>query len=68
MEEEKWALKKEIWDQIMCMSKYVLIPLNLMSLSTKGMTDPRGGHPQDFDINISNKPNIYLLFPIFSHG
>jgi hypothetical protein len=27
-----------------------------------------GGHPQDFDINIINKPNIYLLFLIFSHG
>jgi hypothetical protein len=27
-----------------------------------------GGHPQDFNINISNKPNIYLLSPVFSHG
>jgi hypothetical protein len=27
-----------------------------------------GGHPQDFDINISNKLNIYLLSPVFSHG
>jgi hypothetical protein len=27
-----------------------------------------GGHPQDFDINISNKPNIYLLSLVFSHG
>jgi hypothetical protein len=27
-----------------------------------------GGHPQDFDINISNKANIYLLSPVFSHG
>jgi hypothetical protein len=26
------------------------------------------GHPQDFDININNKPDIYLLSPIFSHG
>jgi hypothetical protein len=26
------------------------------------------GHPQDFYINISNKPNIYLLSPVFSHG
>jgi hypothetical protein len=25
-------------------------------------------HPQDFDINISNKPNIYLPSPVFSHG
>jgi hypothetical protein len=25
------------------------------------MPDPKGGgHPQDFDINISNKPNIYF--------
>ncbi len=24
------------------------------------MPGPRGGHPQDFDINISNKPNLYL--------
>jgi hypothetical protein len=23
---------------------------------------------QDFDINISNKPNIYLPSPVFSHG
>jgi hypothetical protein len=29
---------------------------------------PGGGHPQDFDINISNKPNIYLPSPVFSHG
>ncbi len=27
-----------------------------------------GGHPQDFDINISNKPNIYLPSRVFSHG
>jgi hypothetical protein len=32
------------------------------------MLGPKGGHPQDFDINISNKPNIYLLSPVFSHG
>jgi hypothetical protein len=32
------------------------------------MPGPRRGHPQDFDINISNKPNIYLLSPVFSHG
>jgi hypothetical protein len=28
----------------------------------------QGGQPQDFDINISNKPNIYLLSQEFSHG
>jgi hypothetical protein len=31
-----------------------------VSLSRKGMPGPEwggGGHPQDFDINISNKPN-----------
>jgi hypothetical protein len=33
------------------------------------MPGPRGvGHPQDFDINISNKPNKYLPSPVFSHG
>jgi hypothetical protein len=26
------------------------------------------GHPQDFDININNKPNIYLLSSAFSHS
>jgi hypothetical protein len=33
-----------------------------VSLSKKGMLNPKGGggHPQDFDINISNKPNIYF--------
>jgi hypothetical protein len=25
----------------------------------KGILGPRGGHPKIFDINISNKPNIY---------
>jgi len=30
-----------------------------VSLSSKGMPGP-GGLPQDFDINISNKPNIYF--------
>jgi hypothetical protein len=41
-----------------------------VSLSRKGMSSPkgRGGHPQYFDINISNKPNIYLLSPVFSYG
>jgi hypothetical protein len=39
-----------------------------VSVSRKGMPGPRGGHPQVFDINISNKPNIYLLSPVFSHG
>jgi hypothetical protein len=34
----------------------------------KGMPSPGGGHPQDFDINISNKPNIYLWSSVFSHG
>jgi hypothetical protein len=34
----------------------------------KGMPGPGGGHPQDFDINISNKPNIYLLSLVFSSG
>jgi len=34
-------------------------PLAHVSLSRKSMPD-QGGHPQDFDINISNKPNIYL--------
>jgi hypothetical protein len=37
-------------------------------LSRKGMPGPNGEHPQDFDINISNKPNIYLPSPAFSHG
>jgi hypothetical protein len=32
------------------------------------MAGPKGGHPQDFDININNKPNIYLSSPVFSHG
>jgi hypothetical protein len=32
------------------------------------MPGPKGGHLQDFDINISNKPNIYLSSPVFSHG
>jgi hypothetical protein len=32
------------------------------------MPGRKEGHPQDFDINISNKPNIYLSFPVFSHG
>jgi hypothetical protein len=32
------------------------------------MPGPRGWHPPDFDINISNKRNIYLLSPVFSHG
>jgi hypothetical protein len=32
------------------------------------MPGPGGRHPQDFDINISNKPNIYLLSSVFSHG
>jgi hypothetical protein len=32
------------------------------------MPGPKGGHPQDFDINISNKPNIYLLSLVFSHS
>jgi hypothetical protein len=32
------------------------------------MPGPREGHPQDFDINISNIPNIYLSSPVFSHG
>jgi hypothetical protein len=27
-----------------------------------------GRHPQDFDINISNKPNICLPSQVFSHG
>jgi hypothetical protein len=27
-----------------------------------------GGHPQDLNINISNKPNIYLPSPVFFHG
>jgi hypothetical protein len=34
-------------------------PSGHVSLSRKGMPGP-GGHPQDFDINISNKPNIYF--------
>jgi hypothetical protein len=34
----------------------------------EGMLSPQGGHPQDFDINISNKPNIHLPSPVFSHG
>jgi hypothetical protein len=34
-----------------------------------GMACPApGGHPHDFDININNKPNIYLLSLVFSHG
>jgi hypothetical protein len=38
-------------------------------MSRKGMPGQGGGgHPQDFDINISNKPNIYLSSPDFSHG
>jgi len=28
-----------------------------VSLSRKSMPSPRGSHPQDFDINISNKPD-----------
>jgi hypothetical protein len=28
-------------------------------LFRKSMPSPRGGHPQDFGININNKPNIY---------
>jgi hypothetical protein len=32
------------------------------------MPGPRGGAPPRFDINISNKPNIYLPSPVFSHG
>jgi hypothetical protein len=32
------------------------------------MPSPKGEHPQDFDLNISNKLNIYLLSPVFSHG
>jgi hypothetical protein len=32
------------------------------------MPSPRVGRPHDFDINISNKPNMYLLSPVFSHG
>ncbi len=34
----------------------------------KACPAPRGGHPQEFDINFSNKPNIYLLSSVFSHG
>jgi hypothetical protein len=33
-------------------------PSTHVLLFRKGMPNPRG-HPQDFDINISNKPNIY---------
>ncbi len=41
-------------------------PFAHVSLSRKGMPGPKGGHPQDFDINISNKPNIYMPSPVFS--
>jgi hypothetical protein len=34
----------------------------------KACLAPGGGQPQDFDINISNKPNIYLSSLVFSHG
>jgi hypothetical protein len=40
-------------------------PLHMWCYVGKACPAP-GGAPQDFDINISNKPNIYL--PIFSHG
>ncbi len=44
-------------------------PLVHVSLSKKGMLRPKGGHPRDFDMNIKNKPNIYLSSsPVFSHG
>jgi hypothetical protein len=39
-----------------------------VSFFRKGMPGPGGGRPQDFDINISNKPNICLPSSVFSHG
>jgi hypothetical protein len=39
-------------------------PLRMCRCLRKACLGP-GGH---FDINISNKPNIYLWTPVFSHG
>jgi hypothetical protein len=43
-------------------------PPTHVSLFRKRHAQPQLGHPQDFDINISNKPNIYLPSMVFSHG
>jgi hypothetical protein len=43
-------------------------PLHMCRSLGKACLPLREAHPQDFDINISNKPNIYLPSPVFSHG
>jgi hypothetical protein len=45
-----------------------LPPLHMCCYLGKACPVPRGGAPQDFDINISNKPNIYLPSLVFSNG
>jgi hypothetical protein len=43
-------------------------PLRICRCLRKACPARRGGHPQDFDININNKSNIYLPSLVFSHG